>query len=163
MAVARRLARFHLLNGTVSLFGNLAIMTVLCGMLRIDPVAANVVAIGVCSMLNFVASEVLVFKSTTVTVAGMLVMSGMVGPLAPSTANAAEMATAELTAAAIAAWEQVLASGRRPIRASDSGRPVLRAGCVQAGSRVARTGHQRTSVDGPDRIVRAGRTGAVGS
>ena len=105
-AVARRLARFHLLNGTVSLFGNLAIMTVLCGTLRIDPVAGNVVAIGVCSMLNFVASEVLVFKSTTVAVAGMLVMFGMVGPLAPSTAYAAEIATAELSAAAIAAWEQ---------------------------------------------------------
>ena len=105
----------------MSLFGNLAIMTVLCGTLRIDPVAANVVAIGVCSMLNFVASEVLVFKSTTVAVAGMLVIFGMVGPLAPSTAYAAEIATAELSAAAIAAWEQVLASGRRPIRASDSG------------------------------------------
>ena len=91
----------------MSLFGNLAIMTVLCGTLRIDPVAANVVAIGVCSMLNFVASEVLVFKSTTVAVAGMLVMFGMVGPLAPSTAYAAEIATAELSAAAIAAWEQV--------------------------------------------------------
>ena len=102
-AVARRLARFHLLNGTVSLFGNLAIMTVLCGTLRIDPVAANVVAIGVCSMLNFVASEVLVFKTTSVAVTGMLVI---VGSLAPSTARAADMATTELSAAAIAAWEQ---------------------------------------------------------
>ena len=102
-AVARRLARFHLLNGTVSLFGNIAIMTVLCGTLRIDPVAANVVAIGVCSMLNFVASEVLVFKTTSVAVTGMLVI---VGSLAPSTASAADMATTELSAAAIAAWEQ---------------------------------------------------------
>jgi putative flippase GtrA len=102
-AVARRLARFHLLNGAVSLFGNLAIMTVLCGTLRIDPVAANVVAIGVCSMLNFVASEVLVFKTTSVAVTGMLVI---VGSLAPSTARAADMATTELSAAAIAAWEQ---------------------------------------------------------
>ena len=96
-AVARRLARFHLLNGTVSLFGNLAIMTVLCGTLRIDPVAANVVAIGVCSMLNFVASEVLVFKTTSVAVTGVLVI---VGSLTPSPARAAEIATAELSAAA---------------------------------------------------------------
>jgi putative flippase GtrA len=102
-AGARRLARFHLLNGTVSLFGNIAIMTVLCGTLRVDPVAANVVAIGVCSMLNFVASEVLVFKTTSVAVTGMLVI---VGSLAPSTASAADMATTELSAAAIAAWEQ---------------------------------------------------------
>ena len=102
-AAARRLARFHLLNGTVSLFGNLAVMTVLCGTLRIDLVAANVVAIGVCSMLNFVASEVLVFKTTSVAVTGMLVL---VGSFAPSTARAADMATTELSAAAIAAWEQ---------------------------------------------------------
>ena len=87
----------------MSLFGNLAIMTVLCSMLRIDPVAANVVAIGVCSMLNFVASEVLVFKTTSVAVTGMLVI---VTSLAPSTARAADMATTELSAATIAAWEQ---------------------------------------------------------
>ena len=102
-AVARRLARFHLLNGTVSLFGNLAIMTVLCGTLRIDPVAANVVAIGVCSMLNFVASEVLVFKTSSVAITGMLVL---VGSLASSAARAAEMTTTELSAATIAAWQQ---------------------------------------------------------
>ena len=102
-AVARRLARFHLLNGTVSVFGNLGIMTDLCGTLRIDPGAANVVAIGVCSMLNFVASEVLVFKTTSVAVTGRLVI---VGSLAPSTARATEIATTELSAATIAAWEQ---------------------------------------------------------
>jgi putative flippase GtrA len=102
-AVARRLARFHLLNGTVSLFGNLAIMTALCSTLRIDPVAANVVAISVCSMLNFVASEVLVFRTTTVAIVGLLMV---VGALTPSTATAADMATAELSAAAIAAWQQ---------------------------------------------------------
>ena len=43
--VAVRLVRFHLLNGTVSLVGNLAVMAVLCGALGMDPVAANVVAI----------------------------------------------------------------------------------------------------------------------
>jgi putative flippase GtrA len=102
-AVARRLARFHLLNGTVSLFGNLAIMTVLCGTLRIDPVVANVVAIGVCSTLNFVASEVLVFKTTSVAVTGVLVIAGS---LVPSPSRAAEIAATELSAAAIAAWEQ---------------------------------------------------------
>jgi putative flippase GtrA len=117
-AVARRLARFHLLNGTVSLFGNLAIMTVLCGTLRIDAVAANVVAIGVCSMLNFVASEVLVFKAATVAVTGLLVFAGSIA--GPSRVRAAEMpgvaitasmstvATAELSAAAIAAWQQYI-------------------------------------------------------
>ena len=58
--VAGRLVRFHLLNGVVSLSGNLAIVSVLSGTFAIDPVAANAVAIVVCSMINFAASEVLV-------------------------------------------------------------------------------------------------------
>jgi putative flippase GtrA len=99
-ATAARLARFHLLNGTVSLGGNLAIMAVLCGTLDMDPVAANVVAIAACSMLNFVASEALVFKTTTVAAIALL---GSLG--APSSARAADV-LAELTAATIAAWQQ---------------------------------------------------------
>jgi putative flippase GtrA len=99
-AVAARLVRFHLLNGTVSLGGNLAIMAVLCGTLDMDPVAANVVAIAACSMLNFVASEALVFKTTTVAAIAIL---GSLG--APSSARAADV-LAELTAATIAAWQQ---------------------------------------------------------
>ncbi len=61
--VAGRLVRFHLLNGAVSLSGNLAIVAVLGGTFAIDPVAANAVAIVVCSMINFAASEALVFKT----------------------------------------------------------------------------------------------------
>jgi putative flippase GtrA len=99
-AVAARLVRFHLLNGTVSLGGNLAVMAILCGTFAMDPVAANLVAIATCSMLNFVASEALVFKTTTVATIALL---GSLG--APSGARAADM-LAELTAATIAAWQQ---------------------------------------------------------
>jgi putative flippase GtrA len=99
-AVAGRLVRFHLLNGTVSLGGNLAIMAVLCGTLRMDPVAANVMAIAACSILNFAASEALVFKTTTV---AAMVILGSLG--APPSARAADV-LAELSAATIAAWQQ---------------------------------------------------------
>ena len=99
-AIAGRLARFHLLNGAVSLGGNLAIMAVLCGTVGMDPVAANIVAIAACSMLNFAASEALVFKTTTV---GAIALLGSLA--APSHARAADM-LAELTAATISAWQQ---------------------------------------------------------
>ncbi len=99
-AVANRLVRFHMLNGTVSLGGNLAVMAVLSGTLGMDPVAANVAAIATCSMLNFVASEVIVFKTTTV---AAIVLLGSLG--APSSARAADV-LADLTAATIAAWQQ---------------------------------------------------------
>jgi putative flippase GtrA len=58
-----RFIRFHLLNGTISLAGNVAIMAVLAGLLRMDAIAANAIAIVTCSLLNFAASERLVFRS----------------------------------------------------------------------------------------------------
>jgi putative flippase GtrA len=57
-----RLRRFHLLNGAVSLAGNVGLTSVLSGGLRMDPVHANIAAILACSVVNFLASEVLVFR-----------------------------------------------------------------------------------------------------
>ena len=59
-----RLARFHLLNGTISLVGNVAITAILAGVMGLDPVVANIVAIVVCSTLNFFGSNALVFRVT---------------------------------------------------------------------------------------------------
>jgi putative flippase GtrA len=58
-----RLVRFHLLNGAISLGGNLALMTWLTGVLHLDAVTANVIAVAACSLLNFTASEMAVFRS----------------------------------------------------------------------------------------------------
>lgn len=106
-AAATRLIRFHLLNGTVSLAGNLAVMAALGGTFGMDPVAANAVAIALCSMLNFLASEALVFnvsKTTAVAaIVGIVSLGGSLG--APSSARAADV-LAELSAATIAAWQQ---------------------------------------------------------
>ena len=81
--------RFHLLNGAVSLLGNLGIVAVLSGRFAIDPVAANAVAIAACSMINFVASEALVFKTykrlTATTVTAIMGLAVSLG--APSRCN----------------------------------------------------------------------------
>ena len=103
-AAAARLVRFHLLNGTVSLAGNLAIMAVLSGTFAMEPVAANAVAIAVCSMLNFLASEALVFRAAKAATMAVVLSFG-ISLGAPSTAHA-DVATAELRAATIAAWQQ---------------------------------------------------------
>jgi putative flippase GtrA len=99
--VARRIVRFHLLNGSISLVGNLAVMAVLAGAAALEPVIANAIAIAICSTLNFFASEALVFR-TAGAVTVVLVLAG-----APSTAAAADdVGLAELSPATIAAWQQ---------------------------------------------------------
>jgi putative flippase GtrA len=65
-ALLARLGRFHVTNGLISLVGNLAIMRVLCGTLRVDPVIANLAAIITCSLVNFAASDALVFRTAAV-------------------------------------------------------------------------------------------------
>jgi putative flippase GtrA len=96
-ALAARLWRFHLLNGFVSLAGNLAIARVLTGELGADPVASNIAAIIVCSIVNFTASEVLVFRR----VAAPLVLL-LLG--ASSAAAGSGPIDAELRPATLQAW-----------------------------------------------------------
>ncbi|MGA2746293.1 MAG: GtrA family protein [Candidatus Sulfotelmatobacter sp.] len=57
----RRLLRFHLGNGAVSIFGNLALMKVMVGLGQMRYLLANAIAIVVCSVANFLVSEVWVF------------------------------------------------------------------------------------------------------
>ena len=56
-----RLLRFHLANGVLSLAGNLLLMALLVGLGRMNYLAANLLTIGACSIVNFLASEFLVF------------------------------------------------------------------------------------------------------
>jgi hypothetical protein len=74
--------------------------------MRIDPVPANVIAIAACSLANFAASELVVFRAARVATGTALVL--LLPFLATSridAAAAADMATAELTPATVAAWE----------------------------------------------------------
>ena len=56
-----RFVRFNLSNGAVSLAGNAVLMAVLTGRARIPYLGASMIAIGVCSLVNFVLSESVVF------------------------------------------------------------------------------------------------------
>jgi putative flippase GtrA len=56
-----RLWRFHLLNGVVSVLGNLALMRLLVGELGMAALPANLLAVLVCSTVNFAAGNALVW------------------------------------------------------------------------------------------------------
>jgi putative flippase GtrA len=58
-----RLLRFHLGNGTVSIFGNVAIMWLLVSRFHMKRLlVANGIAIAICSFLNFALGEWFVFR-----------------------------------------------------------------------------------------------------
>jgi putative flippase GtrA len=57
-----RLARFNLSNGGVSIVGNLLLMRLLVGELHLNYMLANLVAVAVCSLVNFLLSDRLVFQ-----------------------------------------------------------------------------------------------------
>jgi putative flippase GtrA len=58
-----RLAKFNASNGAVSLVGNLVIMRALAGELHLNYVVANLIAVAVCSLVNFLLSDRLVFQN----------------------------------------------------------------------------------------------------
>lgn len=63
--VMARLIRFHLSNGTVSIVGNLLLMRWLVGGLHVPLLLANIGAIAVCSLINFVLGDRFVFRDDT--------------------------------------------------------------------------------------------------
>jgi putative flippase GtrA len=95
--IAQRFWRFHVLNGFVSLAGNVAIARLLTGEFGADPAASNIIAIMLCSMLNFAASEVLVFRHLPSSIALVLLVAS---PAAADTTPG----TAELRAPTLQAW-----------------------------------------------------------
>jgi putative flippase GtrA len=63
-AVGRRLLRFHLGNGLVSIAGNLLLMRLFVGVGHMKYLLANLITIAICSLLNFAASEWFVFRES---------------------------------------------------------------------------------------------------
>ena len=59
---ASRLIRFHLTTGVLSILGNLVFMEALVGRLHVPYLLANAIAIALCSVLNYVAADRLVFR-----------------------------------------------------------------------------------------------------
>lgn len=60
--IAGRLIRFHLANGLISIAGNLVLMWFLVSRLSLHYFLANLIAIATCSIVNFLASDRLVFR-----------------------------------------------------------------------------------------------------
>jgi len=58
-----RLFRFQLTNGMVSIVGNVALMKVMVGGMGMNYLVANVIAIALCSLANFLLSEIWVFAA----------------------------------------------------------------------------------------------------
>ncbi len=92
-----RLGTFHLLNGAISLAGNLLIVGLLTRTMRIDPVAASAAAIVCCALVNFAASDAFVFRSTAVVVAWAMLGVASTAEAGPSPAT-------------IAAWNQYVSA-----------------------------------------------------
>jgi putative flippase GtrA len=61
-ASCRRLLRFHIANGAVSIVGNVALMKVMVGFGNMNYLLANAIAIALCSTANFLVSEEWVFQ-----------------------------------------------------------------------------------------------------
>ncbi len=57
----RSLAAFHLTNGLVSIVGNVLLMRLFVGKLRIPYFVGNILAIGMCGLANFVLADRVAF------------------------------------------------------------------------------------------------------
>lgn len=55
------LLRFNATNGAVSLIGNLIVMFILVSALKLNPYAANLITIMLCSLINFALADRVVF------------------------------------------------------------------------------------------------------
>jgi putative flippase GtrA len=60
-SAALALLRFNGTNGATSLAGNLALMLLFVGLLKLNPLAANMITIGICSVVNFALADRFVF------------------------------------------------------------------------------------------------------
>jgi putative flippase GtrA len=61
---ARRLLRFHIGNGMISIAGNLVLMWLFVDKLHVHYFLANILAISTCSLVNFFVSDRLVFTES---------------------------------------------------------------------------------------------------
>jgi putative flippase GtrA len=87
--------RFQLVNGMTSLAGNAALMALFTGGLGVPPLPANVLAVAVMSVGNFVMADRWVFRAA---------------PLAAACVLMVPAAAAAQTAAALSAWERYVAA-----------------------------------------------------
>jgi putative flippase GtrA len=63
LGLLKRLARFHVANGAVSIVGNAALMTLFVGVLGLPAIPANALAVAAMSVVNFVMADRWVFAA----------------------------------------------------------------------------------------------------
>jgi putative flippase GtrA len=63
-SVFRRLLWFHATNGVLSISGNLVLMKLFVEKMALNYLAANILAVGICSIFNFFAGDRVVFRNT---------------------------------------------------------------------------------------------------
>lgn len=110
--VLARLARFHAVNGGISLVGNIVITSALVSS-GLDPLLSNLVAIMLCSSVNFFAGDRLVFagRSTALScVLLLLLCPGHVVTAAATAEDSGVLLVSGPSAAALAAWEKYVAT-----------------------------------------------------
>ena len=61
--MAATLLRFNLSNGMISLFGTVLCTGILTGILKLNPLLANVLSLGPCCVINYLVSDRLIFMS----------------------------------------------------------------------------------------------------
>jgi putative flippase GtrA len=121
----RRLSYFHLTNGAISLAGNIILMQLFVERFSLSYVPANAIAVTLCSVANFFASDRIVFRSdrenseakllvfdkrNAQVILGAFLMVAMV-PLS----GTAALEGAELSAGALKAWQKYVEATERRI------------------------------------------------
>jgi putative flippase GtrA len=95
--VLKRLIRFHLATGLISLWGNVALTALFVAVFGAEYLLANVMAIAACSAFTFLAADRLVFRAV---VPALLAIAAF-GPAASA---------AELRPETVAAWDAYVAA-----------------------------------------------------
>jgi hypothetical protein len=140
-----RLGHFHLANGAVSLGGNIGLMFVLHTVGGMPLLAANLLAIGACSLVNFFASDRLVFRAGAAAAALVLAASGP--------------ASAQPAPATLAAWEAYVKKAEARIERELQSSDKFLVGDLQgsserqrilAGQSVVASGAQSSGLEIPD-------------
>jgi putative flippase GtrA len=91
----RRLLRFHITSGATSLTGNIFFTVFLVRLVGLNPIAGNIIAVGLLSVINFLAADRWAFATRAVAIGATAVI---VQPLPAEAAG--------LTPEAVAAWNR---------------------------------------------------------
>ena len=126
-ARASRFVRFNIANGLASIVGNVALMWLLVDGFAVPPVVANLIAVTVISIANFVAADRWVFRLVS---ASFIVCATVAAP-------PIEAATAAPNRTALDAWDRYIAQTERQWEHSRVALHVTSNGAAAEGNSIA--------------------------